>query len=211
MLPETRIEAYAAAHSDPEPPLLAALARETRLKTLYPQMLSGAHQGRLLALLSRLVQPRFVLEVGTFTGYSALCLAEGLAPGGTLVTLEANPEFSALARRYWDASPYGHAIHQVVGDALKTLPSLPHVWDLVFIDARKESYLDYYQAILPQVRPGGLVLTDNVLWSGKVVDKSPTDPAARALHAFNTFVSTDPRVDTVVLPLRDGLTLLRKR
>lgn len=211
MLPETDIDRYCAAHSDPEPPHLATLRRETRLKTLHPQMVSGPYQGRLLSLISHLVRPTWVLEVGTFTGYATLCLAEGLAPGGRIVTVEINPEREALARHHWAISGYDDRIELYIGDARDLLPTLAPAWDLVFLDARKEDYLVYYELLLSRMRPGGLLLTDNVLWSGQVVDKSFSDPATEALRAFNTFVAQDPRVSRVMLPVRDGLTLIRKR
>lgn len=209
MLPDTALDRYCAAHSDPEPPHLAALRRETRLKTIHPQMLSGPYQGRLLSLLSHLVQPMHVLEIGTFTGYATLCLAEGLAPGGRVVTLEVNAEREALARKHWQASGFADRIELVIGDARTIIPTRTEVWDLVFLDARKEDYPAYYHLVLPRLRPGGLLLADNVLWSGQVADASYTDTATEALRAFNAQVAADTRVSRVLLPVRDGLTLIR--
>lgn len=209
--PQILIEDYCTRHSDTEPLLLQALARETRLKATNPRMISGAYQGRFLALLSKLLQPKRILEIGTFTGYSALCLAEGLASAGHLTTLEVNPELSALAKKYWAEAGLTDHITQHIGDAKALVPGLQQTWDLVFIDAKKEEYLNYYELVLPQLRPGGVILTDNVLWDGKVVDKSMTDIATLALRRFNTFVAEDERVERVLLPIRDGLTIIRKK
>lgn len=205
------IQSYAEAHTEPEPPLLQALARETWVQNLYPRMLSGHLQGRLLAAFSRMLRPRRVLEVGTFTGYSALCLAEGLAPDGHVLTLEADPENAAVARRWFAQAGLQDRITCLAVDACTHLPTLTDTYDLVFIDAKKEEYQAYYDAILPRVRPGGVILTDNVLWSGQVVEKSSTDPAARSLKAFNIFVQEDPRVFNVLLPIRDGILFILKR
>ncbi|MBX3101777.1 MAG: O-methyltransferase [Bacteroidetes bacterium] len=205
------IQDYAEAHTEPEPELLQALARETWVQSLYPRMLSGHLQGRLLAAFSRMLQPRRVLEVGTFTGYSALCLAEGLAPDGHILTLEADPETADVARRWFATAGLQDRITCITANAVTHLDTLTETYDLVFIDARKEEYLAYYEAILPRVRPGGVILTDNVLWSGQVVEKSATDPAAKSLQAFNIFVVQDPRVFNVLMPVRDGIQLIIKR
>jgi len=204
---EKSIQAYADAHTEPEPPLLAALSRATHIQSLYPRMLSGHGQGRLLALISRLVQPRRILEIGTFTGYSALCLAEGLQPHGQLYTLEIEPENVDFARTWLEKADEAARIHCLQGHATQLIPTLEGPFDLAFMDGRKEEYRDYYEALLPKMRRGGLILTDNVLWSGQVLDKKPTDPAARALQAFNIFVLQDPRVFNVLLPVRDGLMM----
>ncbi len=215
------IQAYADAHTAPEPPLLARLARETHARIHKARMLSGHAQGRLLSLLSKLTQPRRILEIGTFTGYSALCLAEGLAPGGELHTIDLNDELAALATRYFAEAGLADVIHGHWGrPALAVLPELHAAgagpWDLVFIDANKEQNQEYFDCVLDSVRPGGLVIVDNVLWYGKVLDAYLPDPAGgldketRAVRAFNAAVRQDARVEPVFLPVRDGLLLLRK-
>lgn len=206
------IEDYAEAYTGPESPLLAQLRRDTHLKTMQPRMLSGHWQGRLLSMISKLVSPKTILEIGTFTGYSALCLAEGLQPNGTLYTFERDQELAAFAQRYFDHSQYKHNIKLLQGPALSMLDvlQLTEPVDLVFIDANKEEYINYYQVCLPHVRSGGVILTDNVLWSGQVVDNSFTDVQTAALRAFNNFVLADPQVEKILLPVRDGLYLLRK-
>ncbi len=206
------IEAYTEAHTGAEPPLLAELRRATHLGTVNPRMLSGVWQGRLLSMLAKMVQPKAILEVGTFTGYAALCLAEGLQPGGKLITLEMEVEFAHFAAPYFARSNWQDSIIQLQGPALSLISEVEKFspYDLVFIDADKEEYLAYYQAILPLVRQGGVILTDNVLWSGKVVDNSYIDAATVALRSYNTFVVQDVRVEKVFLPVRDGLFLLRK-
>ena len=202
------LEAYIANHSEAEPELLQELTRETHLKVLMPRMITGHYQGRLLSLISRLVHPENILEIGTYTGYSALCLAEGLQPGGALHTIDKNDELTGMQRRYFDRSPYGNQIVQHTGMALELIPNLEETFDLVFIDADKSEYPEYYEKVLPRVRPGGLILFDNVLWSGKVLGPvDPKDRATRILTDFNKTLQQDPRVRTVMLPIRDGLTL----
>ena len=202
------LEAYITNHSEPEPELLQELTRETHLKVLMPRMITGHYQGRVLSLISRIVRPKTILEIGTYTGYSALCLAEGLQHGGTLHTIDKNDELTEIQRRYFDRSPYGEQIEQHIGMALELLPSMEETFDLVFIDADKSEYPEYYETVLPMVRPGGLLLFDNVLWSGKVLGAvDQKDHATRILKDFNTTLQEDPRVRTVMLPIRDGLTL----
>lgn len=202
------LEDYIARCSESEPPLLQELTRETHLKVLRPRMITGHHQGRVLSLLSRLVRPKAILEIGTYTGYSALCLAEGLEPGGVLHTLDKNPELHQMQRTYFDRSPYGSQIVQHTGLALEIIPNLPENFDLVFIDAEKEEYPAYFEAVLPKTRRGGLILLDNVLWSGKVVEPaSEGDRVTAILDGLNTHLASDRRVRTVLLPIRDGLTV----
>jgi predicted O-methyltransferase YrrM len=203
------IEAYAGAHSSPEPELLRELAAETRASTKSPQMMVGHAEGLFLALLVRLMGARRVLEIGTFTGYSALAMADGLPDDGRIITCDINPESTAIARRYWARSPHGHKITLELRPALETIATLAGPFDLVFIDADKPAYVDYWEACLPRVRPGGAILADNVLWSGRVLD--PHEKDDHALVAFNEHVARDPRVDRLMLPLRDGLTLAVKR
>jgi caffeoyl-CoA O-methyltransferase len=206
---DSDLERYVQQHSEQEPELLQQLARETHLKVLQPRMLSGAYQGRLLALLSKLVSPMQVLEIGTYTGYSALCLAEGLHPKGHIDTIDVNEELADIQRRYFNASGFGGQIFQHLGNAAEIIPNLSGTFDLVFIDADKEQYPLYFDLIVNRVRTGGLIIADNVLWSGKVLEKTE-DEATQALQIFNKKVVDDVRVETLLLPVRDGLTLLRK-
>ena len=203
------LEAYVAKHSEEEPELLQKLARETNLKVLQPRMLSGAYQGRLLALLAKLVSPKRILEIGTYTGYSALCLAEGLQTDGRIDTIDKDEELTDIQRSYFDASGFGKNIVQHLGNAAEIIPSLKGTFDFVFIDADKEQYPRYFDLIVDRVRSGGLIIADNVLWSGKVTEDA-VDQATASLQIFNNKVALDNRVETVVLPVRDGLTLLRK-
>ena len=203
------LEAYVAKHSEQEPDLLQKLARETNLKVLQPRMLSGAYQGRLLALLSKLTSPKRILEIGTYTGYSALCLAEGLQTDGQIDTIDKDEELTDMQRRYFDASGFGKNIIQHLGNAAKIIPTLKGTFDFVFIDADKEQYPLYFDLIVDRVHSGGLIIADNVLWSGKVMERA-VDEATKSLQVFNKKVAKDSRVETVILPVRDGLTLLRK-
>ena len=203
------LEDYVQNHSEKEPELLEQLVRETHLKVLQQRMLSGAYQGRLLALLSKLMAPKHILEIGTYTGYSALCLAEGLQEGGRIDTIDVNEELANIQRRYFNASGYGAQIKQHLGNAANIIPTLSGTFDFVFIDADKEQYPLYFDLILDRVRTGGLIIADNVLWSGKVIEKA-TDEATQSLQLFNKKVVDDTRVETVILPIRDGLTLMRK-
>lgn len=201
---------YCEAHSSAPPDYLLRLERETHLKTLAPQMLSGPLQGRFLALLSRLLQPQRILEIGSFTGYSALCLAEGLAPDGELHTIEANAELGYIIRKYVAESPFAGRIHLHIGQAQRVIPELSGDFDLVFMDAGKQDYPLYYDLIVDRIRPGGLLLADNVLWSGKVLTPGK-DADAAILDAFNKQLSADERMESLILPLRDGLLVARKR
>src|SRR5690606_17154090 len=204
------LEDYIADHSEPEPELLRQLSRETHLKVLRPRMMTGHFQGRVLAILSKIIAPKYILEIGTYTGYSALCLAEGLRKGGELHTLEINVELQKIQRSYFDRSPHGPQIVQHIGDALDIIPKLERTFDLVFIDAHKLEYDAYFEAAIQKTRPGGVILSDNVLWSGKVVEPlEKSDRTTQALLAYNKKLVEDPRVETVLLPIRDGLTLSR--
>ena len=208
LVPEP-IELYAAAHSDPVPPLLDELRRETYDKMSFPQMQVGRIEGALLKMLARLVGARRALEVGTFTGYSGLSIAEGLPDDGTLVTCDVDPSAVAIARGYFARSPHGKKIDVRLGPALDTIAKLTPPLDLVFIDADKSNYANYYDAALALLRPGGLIVADNALWSGTVVDPKTDD--ARAIAAFNDKVAADDRVERVMLTVRDGILLARKR
>ena len=204
------LENYISQHSEPEPELLRELTRETHLKVVQPRMITGHYQGRVLSMLSKLIRPEYILEIGTYTGYSALCLAEGLSPGGQLHTIEINEELQDLQKRYFDKSPYGKQIIPHIGDAIELIPEIDLVFDLVFIDAGKTDYDAYFENAMQKVKSGSIILSDNVLWSGKVTEKaSPADKATMALQAYNQKLKDDPRVETVILPVRDGLTLSR--
>ena len=206
------LEAYLAAHSDPEPSYLAVVNRRTHVRMINPRMMSGHLQGRFLAMLSHMVCPRRVLELGTFSGYSALCLAEGLAGDGLVHTVEHDDELEDFIRDNLALSPLADRIRLHIGDALEVLAGLDEVFDLVFIDADKRQYTDYYEAVLPRVRPGGFILADNTLWDGKLLHNvRPGDKQALALLHFNDHVAADSRVEKLLLPLRDGLTIMRKR
>lgn len=204
------LEQYIADHSQSEPELLQRLTRETHLKVIQPRMITGHFQGRVLSLLSKIISPKNILEIGTYTGYSAICLAEGLQKEGALHTIDINEELHAMQRRYFDESGYGPRIMQHTGDALEIIPQLDVVFDMVFIDAEKVSYDQYFEAALKKCRPGSVILSDNVLWSGKVVEPlDPKDKATKILKDYNKKLRDDPRVETVLLPIRDGLTLSR--
>ncbi|RAJ06117.1 O-methyltransferase [Arenibacter echinorum] len=204
------LEQYIADHSQSEPELLQRLTRETHLKVIQPRMITGHFQGRVLSLLSKIISPKNILEIGTYTGYSAICLAEGLKKEGALHTIDINEELHAMQRRYFDESGYGPQIVQHTGDALEIIPQLDVVFDMVFIDAEKVSYDHYYEAALKKCRPGSVILSDNVLWSGKVVEPlDPKDKATQVLIDYNKKLRDDPRIETVLLPIRDGLTLSR--
>jgi len=211
-IPE-EIDDYITLHSEDEPQLLKELNRETQLKILQPRMLSGHYQGRVLSLLSKLINPKNILEIRTYTGYSALCLAEGLQPDGELHTIDVNEELFDFQKKYFKKSAYGEQIIQHVGNALDIIPKLDMTFDLVFIDADKENYVNYFHLIIDKLKPGGIILSDNVLWSGKVLDKTfkKEDLATPALIEYNKLLKADSRVETVILPIRDGLTVSRKK
>lgn len=201
---------YCLKHSDPEPPLLQKLNRETHLKVLKPRMLSGHLQGRFLAMISKLLRPVRILEIGTYTGYSAICLAEGLSEKGKLHTIDNNEELKAMAEAYFKEAGLGDKIKMHIGAAQEVIPSLQEKWDLVFIDADKENYSLYFDQVIDQMQPGGLIIADNVLWSGKVLGEAKNnDRSTRALQAFNQKIQDDPRVENMLLPLRDGLMICR--
>jgi predicted O-methyltransferase YrrM len=204
------LENYLVANSEDEPTLLAELSRETHLKVVRPRMITGHFQGRVLSLLSKIIAPKNILEIGTYTGYSALCLAEGLQKDGQLHTIEVNEELYDMQRRYFERSGYATQIIQHTGDALNIIPELDFTFDLVFIDAHKVEYDAYFEAAIQKTKPGSVILSDNVLWSGKVVEPlDPSDKATASLLAYNEKLKNDPRVETVLLPIRDGLTLCR--
>lgn len=208
---DPQIEQYAVAHTAAEPAHLAALADETRAATTAPQMMVGPLEGRFLAAVVAMQRPRLVVEIGTFTGYSALSMAEALPPGGRIVTCDISEEHAAIARRHIGGSPWADRIDIRVGHALDTLATLDGPFDLVFIDADKTSYLAYYEAVLPKLAADGVIAVDNVLWSGQVLDEQDSSPDTAALRAFNDHVAADERVEVVMLTVRDGVSLIRRR
>jgi O-methyltransferase family protein len=204
------LENYAAQHTEDEPLLLQELNKRTHLNVLQPRMISGHFQGRFLSLLSKMVQPRTILEIGTYTGYATLCLAEGLHPEGVIHTIDIKEELTDLQREFFDRSGYGNQIVQHLGKAADIIPSLNTTFDLVFIDADKQNYAHYFDLVIEKMNRGGLILSDNVLWSGKVVEEvKHNDKHTQALMAYNQKIKDDPRVETVLLPIRDGITLSR--
>jgi len=204
------LEDYIEQHSEKEPDLLAALNKETYQKILLPRMLSGHFQGRVLSMLSKLIRPVNILEIGTFTGYAALCLCEGMQENGQLHTIDIKEELETIQRKYFDKSPWGNQIFQHLGEAMAIIPTLELKFDLVFIDADKENYLNYFELILPKMNKGGIILSDNVLWSGKVLEPlQKNDLSTKVLLEYNELLKNDPRVETVLLPIRDGLTVSR--
>lgn len=206
------LQDYITDHSEDEPSYLAELSRETHLKVIQPRMITGHFQGRVLSMLSKIIQPTYILEIGTYTGYSALCLAEGLVKNGSLHTIDINEELHDMQRSYFDKSGFGDRIVQYTGNALDIIPTLDLVFDLIFIDAEKKEYLNYFEAILSKTKKGTIILTDNVLWSGKVLEAPDiNDKATQALVNYNRILKEDARIETVLLPIRDGLTVSRVR
>lgn len=204
------LENYLADNSQAEPKLLQELTRETHLKVIQPRMLTGHFQGRVLSLLSKLMNPSKILEIGTYTGYSALCLAEGLQKNGQLHTIDVNAELEQIQRTFFDRSEYGSQIVQHVGNALDIIPKMDMTFDLIFIDAEKKQYTNYLEVVLPKTKSGSVILSDNVLWSGKVVEPlDPKDVTTKTLLDYNKKLSEHPLLETVLLPIRDGLTLSR--
>mgnify|MGYP001945353324 CR=1 FL=1 len=204
------LENYVTAHSENEPEILQQLNRETHQKILQPRMLSGHFQGRVLSILAKLIQPKNILELGTYTGYATLCLAEGLHEEGTIDTIDINEELEDIQNKYFELSGKRNQIVQHVGNALDIIPQLNKKFDLVFIDADKENYINYWNLIVPMMNKGGIILSDNVLWSGKVLEEiKKNDKSTPILIAYNKLVKDDSRVETVLLPIRDGLTVSR--
>jgi len=204
------LEDYVSNHSENEPALLSALNRETHQKILLPRMLSGHFQGRVLSMLSKLICPLNILEIGTYTGYATLCLCEGMQENGTVDTIDINEELMDFQKKYFDLSDWKGQIFQHLGDATEIIPNLDKKYDLVFVDADKENYLNYFEIILPKMNKGGIILSDNVLWSGKVLETpNPKDLSTNVLLEYNKTLKEDPRVETVLLPIRDGLSVSR--
>lgn len=202
---------YVEEHSQQESELLRRINRETHLEVLRPRMLSGHLQGRVLSMLSKMIRPINVLEIGTYTGYSALCIAEGLAPEGKIITIDKNEELEVRVQRYFEESGFGPQIELKIGDAIEIIPSLDQRFDLVFIDADKSNYLNYFRLVIDHLQPGGYIIADNVLWSGKVIEPVVADDVdTKALLEFNQAITDDERVENVLFPIRDGLMIIRK-
>lgn len=210
MFLEENIDNYVVSHSQEEPKILQELTKETWQKVLNPRMISGAYQGRVLSMISKLIQPKNVLEIGTFTGYSALSIAEGLPKDGTIFTIDRNEELAALQQKYFNKSSYTKQLQSFIGNAIDIIPTFTEKFDLVFIDADKSNYTNYFHLIIDKMNSGGIILSDNVLWYGKVAEKAgEKDMDTIALQAYNTLLNTDDRIETVMLPIRDGLTISR--
>lgn len=208
---DEKIEAYALSHSQPESDVLKKLNRETHLKVLSPRMLSGHLQGNFLSMISKMIQPKQILEIGTYTGYSAICLAQGLQEGGTLHTIDSNKELEKMARSFFQEAGLSNKINFHIGDALNIIPTIKETFDLVFIDADKKNYITYYDMVFDSVRPGGYIIADNVLWSGKVLDtQKNNDRETVLIDEFNKKVHEDKRVEHQLIPIRDGLMIARK-
>lgn len=206
---DQHLEDYILSHSDKEPELLAKLNRDVHLRLLYPRMCSGHLQGRILTMLTRMISPLNVLELGTYAGYSALCIAEGLPEGGHLDTVEIDDEMEDFIRGQFNSSPFGAKVTLHIGDAAQIVPSLGKKFDMAFMDANKRTYCETYEMLLPVMNPDGFILADNTLWDGKVTDPAANhDPQTSGICRFNDMVAADPRVEKVILPLRDGLTLI---
>lgn len=204
------LDNYVCAHTSEESELLKKINRETHLEVLQPRMLSGHFQGRVLSMFSKMIQPERILEIGTYTGYSALCLAEGLKQSGKLITIDVNEELETRVRNYFQNSEFKEQIEYRIGDAMKIIPELSQQFDIVFIDADKMNYINYYNLVFSKVKIGGYIIADNVLWSGKVADESKKDKDTELLRAYNLLNQNDSRVENVLFPIRDGLMIARK-
>ena len=208
-LPE-KIDEYVVNNSQKEPQILQELTKETWQRVLNPRMLSGAFQGRILSMISKIINPKFILEIGTYTGYSAICIAEGISNEATIDTIDKNEELEDIQNRYFKKSGFRDQIKQHVGNALEIIPTLDKKFDLVFIDADKSNYCNYFNLVIGKMKKGGIILSDNVLWSGKVVEKlDKKDIDTKSLLEYNRLLNSDPRVETVLLPIRDGLSISR--
>jgi caffeoyl-CoA O-methyltransferase len=208
---DKNLEKYLADHTTPEDPLLEDLYRQTHIKFVNPNMVSGHSQGKLLEMISYMISPLTILEIGTFTGYSAICMAKGLRPEGKLITIEINDELTAFAESYIKKSGLRDRIEQITGDAIKIIPELDYMFDLVFIDGDKREYCEYFEAIIGKVNPGGFILADNVLWGGKALEKDSRDQQTRGIIEFNTMISRHDDLENYILPARDGLMIIRKK
>lgn len=211
MFTETDIHDYASLYTSEEPDVLKELNRETHVKMIYPRMLSGHLQGRLLSMISKMIQPTKILEIGTYTGYSAICLSEGLQKNGQIHCIEINPELEEIIQKYVEKSGIRSKFKLHIGDAIHIIPTLKENYDLVFIDADKEQYLQYYQLIFNKVKKGGYIIADNVIWNGKVLlETKKTDKETEGIKNFNEFIKNDKRVENILLPFRDGIMIIKK-
>lgn len=207
-----QLEHYILTHSDKEPDYLADIHRNTHVKLLNPRMVSGPFQGRILAMLCKMIQPQVALEIGTFTGYSALCIAEALTPNGILHTIEINEELEEIIQENFSHSSIGDKIKLHIGNALKIIEKLEETFDLVYMDGDKREYLAYYEVVFPKLRSGGFILADNTLWNGKVIQPTKqNDKQTLSILAFNEAIKADERIEKIILPIRDGLTIIRKK
>ncbi len=207
---ERRLEKYILDHSTPEDPVLEELFRQTYLRFVNPNMISGHIQGKLLELISKMINPSYILEIGTFTGYSAICLARGLKPDGLLITVEANDELKEFAETYFRKAGVASKIKVITGRLQDVIADINQEFDLVFIDADKREYTEYYRIVFDKVKPGGIIVADNILWGGQVLDKNTTDPQARGIIEFNEMIRRQKNIENLILPLRDGLMIIRK-
>jgi caffeoyl-CoA O-methyltransferase len=206
-----RLEQYIKEHSSDEDPVLEELFRQTHIRFVNPNMSTGHLQGKLLEMVAKMINPQFILEIGTFTGYSTICLARGLKSGGRIFTIELNDELKEFSFSFFKKAGVDSLITQITGDALEIIPSLDVIFDLVFIDGDKREYIDYYRAAKDKVRPGGFIIADNVLWGDKVLEKETKDPQSRGIIDFNNLIKLDNSVEKVIVPVRDGLTLIQKK
>jgi|TARA_B100000768_G_scaffold181905_1_gene207298 predicted O-methyltransferase YrrM len=204
------ISEYVESNSQLEPTLLKELNRETHLKILNPRMLSGSYQGRILSMISKIAKPKMVLEIGTYTGYSALCIAEGLDRKGVIDTIDINEELQEIQNKFFKKSGFANQINQHIGNALEVIPKIKKKFDLVFLDADKENYINYFELVIDKINSGGILISDNVLWSGKVIDNNKNDLTTKKLIEFNNLINNDKRIETVIFPVRDGLSISRK-
>jgi predicted O-methyltransferase YrrM len=206
-----KLEQYILNTTTPEDPVLEDLYRQTHIRFINPNMASGHLQGKILEMISFMVKPGNILEIGTYTGYSAICLAKGLKPGGKLITIEVNDELTAFSHSYFCKAGLDDRITQLTGSALDIIPDLDIMFDLVFIDGDKKEYIEYYRLIIDKVKPGGFILADNVLWGGKVIERTTTDPQTKGVIEFNNMINEQTDIENVMLPIRDGLMLIRKK
>lgn len=206
-----KLDQYITSHSSPEDPVLEDLFRQTHIRFVNPNMTSGHLQGKLLELISMMINPESILEIGTFTGYSAICLAKGLKPGGKLITIEANDELVSFSHSYFCRAGLESKIIQLTGNALEIIPELDKEFDLVFIDGDKREYIEYFNQIFDKLKPGGFILVDNVLWGGNILEKDPKDSQTKGIIDFNEIIRKEKRIEKIILPVRDGLMIMRKK
>jgi len=205
-----KLDQYLLSHSSPEDPILEELYRQTHIRFVNPNMASGHLQGKFLEFISKMINPEYILEIGTFTGYSAICLSKGLKPGGKLITIEMNDELTSFSYSYFCKAEADSKIIQITGNALEIIPTLTQMFDLVFIDGDKREYSDYYKLIIDKVKPGGFILADNILWGGKVIENDLNDPQTKGVIDFNEMIRMQKNIENVMIPVRDGLMLIRK-